>query len=87
MIATKGFSSGAGLGFEQLLKAHPETHRRIIFMETAPPSRSKVPEYQEIRRVLAASAGNINGRYSEFDWTPLRYIHKSFDHRILTGFF
>ena len=56
-------------------------------METAPPSRSEVPDYQEIRRVFAASAGNINGRYSEFDWTPLRYINKSFDHRIPTGFF
>ena len=55
-------------------------------MQIAPPSRSEVPEYQEIRRVLAASAGNINGRYSEFDWTPLRYINKSFGHRILTGF-
>ncbi len=72
--------------FEQLLKAYPETHRRIVFMQIAPPSRSEVPEYQEIRRVLAASAGNINGRYGEFDWTPLRYINKSFGHRILTGF-
>jgi trehalose 6-phosphate synthase len=72
--------------FEQLLKAYPETRRRVVFMQIAPPSRSEVPEYQEIRRVLAASAGNINGRYSEFDWTPLRYINKSFGHRILTGF-
>jgi trehalose-6-phosphate synthase len=73
--------------FEQLLKAYPETHRRIVFMETAPPSRSEVPEYREIRPLLAASAGNINGRYSELDWTPRRYINKSFGHRILTGFF
>ncbi len=73
--------------FEQLLKSYPETHRRIVFMQIAPPSRSEVPEYKEIRRTLATSAGNINGRYSEFDWTPLRYINKSFGHQILTGFF
>jgi trehalose 6-phosphate synthase len=73
--------------FEQLLETYPETRGRIVFMQIAPPSRSEVPEYQQIRRTLAASAGNINGRYGEFDWTPLRYINKSFSHRILTGFF
>jgi trehalose 6-phosphate synthase len=73
--------------YEQLLETYPETRNRIVFMQIAPPSRSEVPEYQEIRRTLAASAGNINGRYGEFDWTPLRYINKSFNHRILTGFF
>lgn len=73
--------------YGRLLETYPETRRRIVFMQIAPPSRSEVPEYQEIRRTLAGAAGNINGRYSEFDWTPLRYINKSFNHRILTGFF
>jgi trehalose 6-phosphate synthase len=73
--------------FGRLLEACPETRRRITFLQIAPPSRSEVPEYQEIRRTLAASAGNINGRYGEFDWTPLRYINKSFNHHILPGFF
>ena len=73
--------------FEQLLQTYPETRNRIVFMQIAPPSRSEVPEYQEIRRRLATSAGHINGRYGEFDWTPLRYINKSFNHKVLTGFF
>ena len=73
--------------FAKLLKTYPETRRRIVFMQIAPPSRSEVPEYQEIRRILAASAGTINGRYGEFDWTPLRYINRSFHHQVLTGFF
>jgi trehalose 6-phosphate synthase len=73
-------------GFGRLLEDYPETRRRIVFMQIAPPSRSDVPEYREIRRTLAGSAGHINGRYGEFDWTPLRYINKSFGHRILTGF-
>jgi trehalose-6-phosphate synthase len=33
------------------------------------------------------AAGQINSRYGEFDWTPLRYINKSFSHQILAGFF
>jgi trehalose 6-phosphate synthase len=73
--------------YEHLLSAHPEIRGRLVFMQIAPPSRSEVPEYQEIRRGLERAAGRVNGRYGEFDWTPLRYINKSFNHRILTGFF
>ena len=73
--------------FAKLLEDYPETRNRVVFLQIAPPSRSEVPEYKEIRRTLAAAAGNINGRYSEFDWTPLRYVNKSFSHRILTGFY
>ena len=32
------------------------------------------------------AAGHINGRFAEFDWTPLRYLNKSFNQRALCGF-
>src|SRR4051794_7274716 len=70
-----------------LLEHYPQTRGRTVFLQIAPPSRSDVPEYQEIRRELEAAAGRINGRFAEFDWTPLRYLNKSFNHRILTGFY
>jgi trehalose 6-phosphate synthase len=73
--------------YSHLLEHYPETRGRTVFMQIAPPSRPDVPEYREIRRTLEAAAGNINGRYAEFDWTPLRYLNKSFNHRILTGFY
>src|SRR5260370_5633626 len=56
-------------------------------IQMAPPSRSEVPQYRDIRKTVAAAAGQMNSRYGEFDWTPLRYINKSFSHPILTGFF
>jgi len=73
--------------YGHLLDTHRETRGRTVLIQIAPPSRSEVPEYQEIRKTLAALAGQINSRYGEFDWTPLRYINKSFSHPILTGFF
>ena len=39
------------------------------------------------REPRSCRGGHINSRYGEFDWTPLRYINKSFSHPILTGFF
>ncbi|MGC2203023.1 MAG: trehalose-6-phosphate synthase [Stellaceae bacterium] len=84
------YSKGLAARFQaysHLLETHPETRRRMVLIQVAPPSRSEVPEYQEIRKSLAATAGHINSRFGEFDWTPLRYINKSFTHQILTGFF
>jgi trehalose 6-phosphate synthase len=75
------------LAYARLLEAYRETRGRTVLIQIAPPSRSEVPEYQEIRKRLASIAGQINSRYGEFDWTPLRYINKSFSHPILTGFF
>jgi trehalose 6-phosphate synthase len=73
--------------FGKLIENFPETRGRVTFMQIAPPTRSEVPEYLEIRRSLETLAGHINGRFAEFDWTPLRYLNKSFAQRPLTGFF
>src|SRR5881398_2626266 len=73
--------------YSHLLEHYPQARGHTVLMQIAPPSRSDVPEYREIHRTLEAAAGNINGRYAEFDWTPLRYLNKSFNHRILTGFY
>src|SRR3546814_19988320 len=55
--------------------------------QIAPPSRTDVQSYREIREVLERRAGHINGRFAEFDWMPLRYLNKSFHRDQLTGFF
>jgi trehalose 6-phosphate synthase len=73
--------------FSRLLEQYPALHRRVTLLQIAPPSRSDVPEYAEIRRALEEATGRINGAYAEPDWTPLRYLNRSFGQRALTGFF
>jgi trehalose 6-phosphate synthase len=73
--------------YSHLIETYREARGRTVLIQIAPPSRSEVPEYQEIRKTLAGIAGQINSRFGEFDWTPLRYINRSFNHSILTGFF
>lgn len=73
--------------YSHLLEHHPETRGRIVYMQIAPRSRDDVPEFRQIRRQLDQVLGRILGSYAEFDWTPLRYLNKSFAHRILTGFY
>jgi trehalose 6-phosphate synthase len=75
------------LAYARLLERTPELHRRVTFLQIAPPSRGAVLEYRQIRRELERSAGHINGKYAAPDWVPIRYINKSFPHRLLTGYY
>jgi trehalose 6-phosphate synthase len=73
--------------FERLLELQPDTLNAVTLMQIAPPSRGDVHGYFEIRRELEAAAGHINGRFAEFDWTPIRYLNKSFGRDELTAFY
>ncbi len=75
------------LAFERLLEAYPENRGRAVFMQVAPPTRTEVPEYAEIRRELEEAAGRINGRFADIDWVPIRYLNRNVSRRALTGFF
>lgn len=73
--------------FERLLELHPEHLKRITFMQIAPPTRSDVEVYSEIRVELETLSGAINGKYADFDWVPLRYIHRSIERKTLAALF
>jgi len=73
--------------FEHLLEDYPENRGHVVLLQIAPPSRSDVPEYQELQRELEAMTGHVNGRFAEFDWVPMRYLNKGFNRRTLCGFY
>jgi trehalose 6-phosphate synthase len=73
--------------YEALLQNYPRQCGQVTFVQISAPSREEVPEYLEIRRQVEAASGRINGRFSEFDWMPLRYINRGFTRRTLAGFF
>jgi len=63
--------------FGALLEKHPELAGQVSFLQIAPPTREEVDAYADIRDELERLSGSINGRYANFDWTPLQYIHRS----------
>jgi trehalose 6-phosphate synthase len=73
--------------YETLLQNYPRQRGQVTFVQISAPSREEVPEYLEMRRQVEATSGRINGRFSEFDWMPLRYLNRSFSRRTLSGFF
>jgi len=69
--------------FERFLAENKDQHGLVTFMQIAPPSRSDIETYQEIRRELEGEAGRVNGRFAEVDWVPLRYLNRSFPRNVL----
>jgi trehalose 6-phosphate synthase len=72
--------------FGEFLEGFPENQGNVTFLQIAPPSRSDVLAYSEIRRGLEQCAGRLNGRFAEADWTPIRYLNRDYTHPILMGF-
>jgi trehalose 6-phosphate synthase len=73
--------------YARLLERSPQLHRKVSFLQIAPPSRGGVPEYRQIRRELERMAGHINGLYAAPDWVPIRYVNNSFPHSLLSGYY
>ena len=62
--------------FRRMLEMHPEMRKAVTMMQIAPPTREDVAAYAEIRHELEGLSGAINGEFGDFDWTPVRYIHR-----------
>ena len=73
--------------FERLLERHPEYRGQVTLVQIAPRSRSEVPEYLDIQRMLATEAGQLNGRFADFDWVPVNYLNRSFNREELVAFY
>ena len=73
--------------FERLLDRAPAFRNRVSFVQIAPPTRADMHAYQDIRLRLEAESGRINGRFAEFDWTPIRYIHRQYERQVLAALF
>ena len=73
--------------FGRLLGKYPEHRRQVSFLQIAARSREDFGSYQRLRRELDRIVGDTNGRFSEFDWVPLRYMTSAVRRHTLAGFF
>jgi trehalose 6-phosphate synthase len=73
--------------FEMLLEAQPERRGCTLLLQIAAPSRETMAEYAELEARLEGLSGRINARHSELDWTPVRYVNRTFSQRHLAALF
>ena len=83
---TKGVLSRL-LAFESFLSHFPEYHGRVTFYQVATPSRTEVDSYQQLKREVDEAVGRINGSFTRGDWTPVRYIYRTFSQEELCAIY
>jgi trehalose 6-phosphate synthase len=64
-----------------------QRRQRLRFVQIASPSRSEVPQYKALKDEAEALVGSINGRYAEFDWTPIRFVSRTYSQTVLAGLY
>lgn len=73
---TKGIKERL-LAVERLLEKYKDTRNKILFIQIAVPSRTRVGEYRAMKREIDETIGRINGRFTVENWTPISYIYRS----------
>ncbi|MBV6492962.1 MAG: hypothetical protein LDLANPLL_00969 [Turneriella sp.] len=73
---TKGILSRLN-GYAYFLEKYPEMRERVQLNVVAVPSRIGVDKYQDLKSLLDALVGEINGRFSKNDWLPIFYRYTS----------
>jgi len=62
------------LAFDELLEVHPEYRGKVQFLALMVPSRMEVEEYQNYLNELMGAAGQVNAKYGDSTWEPIRVV-------------
>jgi trehalose 6-phosphate synthase len=73
--------------FERFLTSFPDWRGKVTYLQITPRSRTGIPEYGDIERMVGEAVGRINGTFGEAAWTPLRYINKAHSRTALAGLY
>lgn len=73
--------------FERMLEHHSHLRGRVTYVQISSPSRTRVPEYIQEKEQVERLVGQINGRFSEANWVPIRYLYRSYPQNELARFY
>jgi trehalose-6-phosphate synthase len=68
------------LAFEHLLEEHPWFLEKIVFVQIAAPSRTRIPSYAGLRIQVQETVERINRRFETSRWKPVILIEHQCSH-------
>ena len=71
--------------FERFLEKYPDMHEKVSLYQHLVPSRTHVPDYQDLKNSLDQLVGRINGRFARAGWTPIYYVYGTLNRTQLIG--
>jgi len=65
----------------------PEYRRRVVFVQLASPSRSRIPRYQQLQEEIHEIVRRINDDLGEWGWQPIVYRERHHEHREIRAWY
>jgi len=65
----------------------PEYRRRVVFVQLASPSRSRIPRYQQLQEEIHEIVRRINDEIGEWGWQPIAYRERHHEHREIRAWY
>eukprot|EP00475_Leptophrys_vorax_P019115 TRINITY_DN2611_c1_g1_i1.p1 TRINITY_DN2611_c1_g1~~TRINITY_DN2611_c1_g1_i1.p1 ORF type:complete len:551 (-),score=100.12 TRINITY_DN2611_c1_g1_i1:36-1688(-) len=62
---------------ETLLRKYPQWREKVVLVQIAVPSRTAVIQYKQLCSEVNEMVGRINGRYGNFNYSPVHYLFRS----------
>lgn len=73
--------------FELFLEENPKYREKVVLIQIASPSRSKIEEYLAMKKEIDEAVGRINGKYRNETWTPVMYFSKEIPQNSLLAYY
>jgi trehalose 6-phosphate synthase/phosphatase len=73
--------------YRTLLKTQPHLRGKVVMVMLAVPSRTEIPEYQQLKHKLEKLVKTVNKEYGTLRWQPVDYLYKSVPFSQLTALY
>lgn len=67
------------MAFRNALHRFPDLHTKISLVQIVVPSRTNIPEYNDLKQEIELLVSEINGEFTQQGWVPIHYIFHSID--------
>uniref|UniRef100_M8BX17 alpha,alpha-trehalose-phosphate synthase (UDP-forming) n=1 Tax=Aegilops tauschii TaxID=37682 RepID=M8BX17_AEGTA len=75
------------LAFEKFLEENKGWESKVVLLQIAAPTRSDVPEYQELKSQVHEMVGRVNGKFGTFKTYPIIYLDKTVEFEALCALY
>jgi trehalose 6-phosphate synthase len=73
--------------FEKALEQYEDLRGRVTLVQVVEPSRTGIPEYDQLQSEIEGLVGRINGRFTQSGWVPIHYFYRRLDRQELVAFY
>ena len=73
--------------FSEFLEKYPVWRKQVVLVMVAAPSRQEINEYWKLKKEVEKLIKKINSKYGDSQWTPVWYLHQTFNRNELLALY